>query len=314
MLFVEHDMDMVHDISDWVVVMAEGRVIAEGTPDAIGANHGGDRRLPRRPPRRRPGGWASRGARALAEERPSSASRRGRRRPMDERRRRRDVVAGYVPEVNILNGCNLVVERGRVRRHHRPERRRQVDVPEGGARAGAACAPGTVHARRRGHHRAARPTSSSSAGVGYVPQNAQRVPEPHRARRTSRWAATSSRSVVPRALRVRHRRCSRACASGATSAPASLSGGERQMVAMGRALMLDPSVLLLDEPSAGLSPVLQDQVFLQCRQINDAGRGDPDGRAERPPLPAGVRPRLRARPGPQRLHRHRAASCSPTRR
>ena len=37
-LFVEHDMDMVHDISDWVVVMAEGRVIAEGTPDDISAN------------------------------------------------------------------------------------------------------------------------------------------------------------------------------------------------------------------------------------------------------------------------------------
>lgn len=37
-LFVEHDMDMVHDISDWVVVMAEGRIIAEGTPDAISSN------------------------------------------------------------------------------------------------------------------------------------------------------------------------------------------------------------------------------------------------------------------------------------
>jgi branched-chain amino acid transport system ATP-binding protein len=37
-LFVEHDMDMVHDISDWVVVMAEGAVIAEGTPDQISTN------------------------------------------------------------------------------------------------------------------------------------------------------------------------------------------------------------------------------------------------------------------------------------
>ncbi|MEY3566033.1 MAG: hypothetical protein RLZ19_47 [Actinomycetota bacterium] len=37
-LFVEHDMDMVHDISDWVVVMAEGRIIAEGTPDDISKN------------------------------------------------------------------------------------------------------------------------------------------------------------------------------------------------------------------------------------------------------------------------------------
>lgn len=37
-LFVEHDMDMVHDISDWVIVMAEGCIIAEGTPDQISSN------------------------------------------------------------------------------------------------------------------------------------------------------------------------------------------------------------------------------------------------------------------------------------
>ncbi|AOY56450.1 MAG: hypothetical protein RIS82_521 [Actinomycetota bacterium] len=51
----------------------------------------------------------------------------------------------------------------------------------------------------------------------------------------------------------------------------SLSGGERQMVAMGRALMIDPSVLLLDEPSAGLSPVRQDEAFLRVREVNAAG-------------------------------------------
>ncbi len=37
-LFVEHDMDMVHDLSDWVIVMAEGHIIAEGTPDQISSN------------------------------------------------------------------------------------------------------------------------------------------------------------------------------------------------------------------------------------------------------------------------------------
>ncbi|MCA1674797.1 MAG: ATP-binding cassette domain-containing protein, partial [Actinobacteria bacterium] len=51
----------------------------------------------------------------------------------------------------------------------------------------------------------------------------------------------------------------------------SLSGGERQMVAMGRSLMMEPSVLLLDEPSAGLSPMLQDEVFVRCKKINAAG-------------------------------------------
>ena len=51
----------------------------------------------------------------------------------------------------------------------------------------------------------------------------------------------------------------------------SLSGGERQMVAMGRALMIDPSVLLLDEPSAGLSPVRQDETFIRVKEVNAAG-------------------------------------------
>ncbi len=94
-LFVEHDMDMVHDVSDWVIVMAEGQVIAEGTPDQISSNTGGDRRLPRFPP-----GQVVAGGSSMSEASGRTVL------------EATELVAGYIPEVNILNGCNLVVNEG----------------------------------------------------------------------------------------------------------------------------------------------------------------------------------------------------------
>ncbi len=77
--------------------------------------------------------------------------------------------------------------------------------------------------------------------------------------------------------------CSRSCVERRRQPAATLSGGEQQMVAIGRALMARPGIMLLDEPSLGLAPMLVKEIFDLIREINRAGRHRAPGRAERPP-------------------------------
>ena len=178
-----------------------------------------------------------------------------------------DVVAGYVPEVNILNGCNLTLGEGELIGIIGPNGAGKSTLLKSlfgllTIRSGTVTLKGEDITSCKPHQLVAR-------GIGYVPQVNNVFPrltvrENLEMGLYQRPTTFSSRYHVVCDLfpLLRDRAGQRA---------GLLSGGERQMVAMGRALMMDPAVLLLDEPSAGLSPALQDEVFIRCKTINEAG-------------------------------------------
>ncbi|MDZ5620585.1 ABC transporter ATP-binding protein [Nocardioides bizhenqiangii] len=177
------------------------------------------------------------------------------------------LVAGYLPGVNILNGSDFYCQEGEL-----------VGIigPNGAGKSTLLKAlfglvrisEGTVRLKDKDITNQ-RADELVTAGIGFVPQTENVFPSltiqenlemgcyqrPSSFRKRFEFVG----DLFPALLARRNQRAG------------SLSGGERQMVAMGRALMMEPSVLLLDEPSAGLSPVLQDEVFVQTRRINRAG-------------------------------------------
>ncbi len=178
-----------------------------------------------------------------------------------------DLVAGYVPEVDILRGIDLEVAEAELI---------GIIGPNG---AGKSTLVKTLfgllpvrsgEVRLRGEDITGLTAHELVAkGVGYVPQTRNIFP------------TLSVRENLEMGLYLRPDDFEEQSAKVTKLFPllaerskqraGSLSGGERQMLAMGRALMMDPDVLFLDEPSAGLSPAAQDEVFGRIQEINEAG-------------------------------------------
>jgi len=179
----------------------------------------------------------------------------------------KDLTAGYLPGVNILNSCSLTAAKGELI---------GIIGPNGAGKSTLLKAIfGQVKVRggqillNGDEITGLAANKLVSKGVGFVPQNNNVFPSLSIEENLQMGLYQNPKIYAERlefvtgifaelGKRLKQR-------------AGSLSGGERQMVAMSRALMMDPAVLLLDEPSAGLSPVRQDEAFIRVSEINQAG-------------------------------------------
>ncbi|MEL5992301.1 ABC transporter ATP-binding protein [Microbacterium phosphatis] len=180
-----------------------------------------------------------------------------------------DVHAGYLPGVNILNGATLTAYQGELI---------GIIGPNGAGKSTLLKAIfGQVQIRGGSISLDGEDITGLKAeklvgkGVGFIPQTSNVFPSLTIEENFEMGAFQKPSLTAERIEFVMSIFPDLAKGAGLKKRAGGLSGGERQMVAMGRALMMDPKVLLLDEPSAGLSPVRQDEAFLRVSEINKAG-------------------------------------------
>jgi len=177
-----------------------------------------------------------------------------------------DVVAGYLPEVDILNGVSIDVAEGEIV---------TIVGPNGAGKSTliktifGLLTPRTGSISFRGTELAGmKPHDITRQGLSYVPQVDNVFPTLTVEENLEMGALNrgSMKGQMDRMYELFPRLGERK-----TQPAGTMSGGERQMVAMARALMPDPQVLLLDEPSAGLAPAFVDAIFEKTADINKAG-------------------------------------------
>ena len=180
----------------------------------------------------------------------------------------RGITAGYVPEVDILDGVDLILGAGEIV---------TVVGPNGAGKSTliktifGLLTPRAGHVLLRGEDIGGqKPHEITRKGMSYVPQLDNVFPSLTVEENLEMGAAAAhgvdKRGRIQAMYDLFPRLAERRRQSAGT-----MSGGERQMVAMARALMPEPEIVLLDEPSAGLSPALVGIVFEKIHEINETG-------------------------------------------
>jgi len=180
--------------------------------------------------------------------------------------RTEELVAGYVPEVDILNGVSFSVHEGEIA---------TVVGPNGAGKSTliktifGLLRPRKGRVTLRGEDLTGlEPHSITRRGMSYVPQLDNVFPSLTVEENLEMGALERSqkRERIDEMYELFPKLGERRGQAAGT-----MSGGERQMLAMARALMPEPHVLLLDEPSAGLAPAFVEAIFEKVRDINAAG-------------------------------------------
>ncbi|MCA6574844.1 MAG: ABC transporter ATP-binding protein [Pseudanabaena sp.] len=179
----------------------------------------------------------------------------------------RNVVAGYVEGVDILQGANLAVYEG--------ELVTVIGSNGAGKSTFAKAIFGLVPVRSGeilfGDRNLVglKPEQIVRLGISYVPQIANVFPSLSISDNLDMGAYTLDGNIKD--LKDKIYETFPVLAKRRNQRAGTLSGGERQMLAMGRAMMLEPKLLILDEPSAALSPILVQDIFNLIQKINQTG-------------------------------------------